>query len=105
MMTAAKQWFKIVMNDYVFLYDGTTPLRAPVQFSYEYRNEYLINNSGNAKPRGITAVAVNNTDLTLANWTVKKNQSGNIPFMSSGWHGGSTVAAASGCRFSHLLDS
>lgn len=63
----AKQWFKIVMNDYVFLYDGTTPLRAPVQFSYEYRNEYLINNNNNAKPRGITAVAVNNPELTVAN--------------------------------------
>ncbi len=61
----AKQWFKIVMNDYVFLYDGTTPLRAPVQFSYEYRNEYLINNNNNAKPRGITAVAVNNPELTV----------------------------------------
>lgn len=92
----AKQWFKIVMNDYVFLYDGTTPLRAPVQFSYEYRNEYLINNSGNAKPRGITAVNVNNPELTVANWTVKKNQSGNIPFMSSDGTVVPTVAAASG---------
>lgn len=92
----AKQWFKIVMNDYVFLYDGTTPLRAPVQFSYEYRNEYLINSSGNAKPRGITAVNVNNPELTVANWTVKKNQSGNIPFMSSDGTVVPTVAAASG---------
>lgn len=92
----AKQWFKIVMNDYVFLYDGTTPLRAPVQFSYEYRNEYLINNNSNAKPRGITAVNVNNPELTVANWTVKKNQSGNIPFMSSDGTVVPTVAAASG---------
>lgn len=92
----AKQWFKIIMSDYVFLYDGTTPLRAPVQFSFEYRNEYLINNNNNAKPRGITAVAVNNTDLTLANWTVKKDQSGNIPFMSSDGTVVPTVAAASG---------
>lgn len=92
----AKQWFKIVMNDYVFLYDGTTPLRAPVQFSYEYRNEYLISNNNNAKPRGITAVNVNNPELTVANWTVKKDQSGNIPFMSSDGTVVPTVAAASG---------
>ena len=92
----AKQWFKIIMSDYVFLYDGTTPLRAPAQFSYEYRNEYLLNNGSTAKPRGITAVAVNNTDLTLANWTVKKDQSGNIPFMSSDGTVVPTVAAASG---------
>ncbi len=92
----AKQWFKIIMNDYVFLYDGTTPLRAPVQFSFEYRNEYLVNNNSNSKPRGITAVAVNNTDLTLADWTVKKDQSGNIPFMTSDGTVVPTVAAASG---------
>ena len=92
----AKQWFKIIMNDYVFLYDGTTPLRAPVQFSFEYRNEYLVSNSSTSKPRGITAVAVNNSELTLANWTVKKDQSGNIPFMTSDGTVVPTVAATSG---------
>ena len=92
----AKQWFKIIMSDYVFLYDGTTPLRAPVQFSFEYRNEYLFSDSSTSCPRGITAVAVNNTDLTLANWTVKKDQSGNIPFMTSDGTVVPTVAAASG---------
>ena len=92
----AKQWFKIVMNDYVFLYDGTTPLRAPVQFSFEYQNDYVFSTSSTSCPRGITAVAVNNTDLSLANWTVKKDQKGNIPFMTSDGTVVPTVAAASG---------
>lgn len=91
----AIQYFKIIMNDYVFLYDGTTPLRAPVQFSFEYQNNNL-NWSSLQKPRGITAVAVNNTDLTVANWAVKKDQNGNVPFMTSDGTVVPTVASASG---------
>lgn len=92
----AIQYFKIIMNDYVFLYDGTTPLRAPVQFSFEYRNDYPLNTNPYQKPRGITAVNVNNPELTVADWTVKKDQSGNIPFMTSDGTTVPTVAAASG---------
>ena len=39
---------------------------------------------------------VNNPELTVANWTVKKDQKGNIPFMTSDGTMVPTVAAASG---------
>lgn len=64
-------WYKIIMNDFVMLYDGddTNLPTAPVQVSFEYQNTVAdVAWNKNDKPRGLTSVMCNNPQFTLADW-------------------------------------
>lgn len=68
------QYYKIVMNDFVMLYDGADNLpTAPVQLTYEYQyDKYLTDGK---KPRSMYYALCDNPEFAIQKWLETGNDS------------------------------